>query len=102
MHHDDVGYTKKVLSNRDRTQSVDGATTGDYHRENGCSATNFLTCLVIDDLSRIDLAGKDFRQRERNLGRPRIIAVDDDCLERNCVPKRCPHGKFVISWALGI
>lgn len=87
---DDILDPEQMLGDGNGAQRVDGAATGNDHRQDGGRRCDTVAGRVANDLSRKHLVAKQLRDRVRDLGRPRIIAKDHQRLERNGVREGPP------------
>src|SRR5215831_11128760 len=95
VNDNDVLEPEQMLRDGDRPKRVDGAAAGDDDGENGRRRRHSISGTVENDVSGKDLVAEELGDGVRYLGRPRIVAVDHEGLERNGLGKRLSRRRLI-------
>src|SRR5262249_7204205 len=83
VNDDDLLDPEQMLRDGDGPKRIDGTAASDDDRENGRLRARAISGAVENNVSRNPLVAKQLCDGIRYLGRPRIVAVDHQGLERD-------------------
>lgn len=95
VNDDDVLDPEQMLRDGDRPKRVDGTAAGDDDGKNGRCRRHPISGAVENDVSGKDLVAEELGDGVRYLGRPRIVAVDHEGLERDGFGKRLSRRRLI-------